>query len=103
MKENQLIPLFKIVGIESERKELYSEFQEFFDSYSEFIDFINMQSRYYPKGILRKTLKENVTNYALNATMNKLRQKLGSDNIEEYTLDDGATFYRIKGENSGGK
>jgi hypothetical protein len=103
MKENQLIPLFKIIGIESERKELYYEFQEFFDTYSEFIDFINMQSRYYPRGILRKTLVENVTSYAINATMNKLRHKLGTENIEEYTLDDGATFYRIKGENFGGK
>lgn len=101
MKDNQLIPLFRIIGIESERKQLYLEFQDLFDAYDEFLEFINMQSRFYPNGIIRKTLQENAANYAVNATINKLRQKLGSDNIEEHTLDDGSTFYRLKGERFG--
>lgn len=99
MKDNQLIPLFKIIGVESQRKELYSEFQEYFDSYNEFIQFINMQSRFYPRGVVRRVFQENVASYALTATMNKLRQKLGEDSILEHTLDDGSTFYQIKGEN----
>lgn len=97
MNDNQLIPLFKIIDNKRELETLFSEYVMFFDEYKEFVDFLKMQLKFYPRGILRKELAENIANYSVNATMNKLRQKLGNDVIKEHITDDGTTFYSMGG------
>lgn len=97
MKDNQLIPLFKIIENKRELETLFSEYVMFFDEYEEFVDFLRMQLKFYPRGIVRRELAENIANYSVNATMNKLRQKLGNDAIKEHTTDGGYTFYSMGG------
>jgi hypothetical protein len=95
MNDNQLIPLFKIIDNKREVETLFSEYVMFFDEYEEFVNFLKMQLKFYPRGILRKELVENIANYSVNATMNKLRQKLGSDAISEHVTEGGTTFYSM--------
>jgi len=97
MNDNQLIPLFKIIENKRELEALFLEYTIFFDEYEEFVNFLKMQAKFYPRGIVRKELAENIANYSVNATMNKLRQKLGNEAIKEHTTESGATFYSMGG------
>lgn len=95
MSDSQLIPLFKIIENKNELNKLFLEYTMFFDEYDEFVNFLKMQLKFYPRGIIRKELSNNITSYSVNSTMNKLRQKLGSDAIKEHTSEDGTTFYSL--------
>lgn len=95
MKENQLIPLYRIVDNEPEMMALYKEYDRLFESLEEFTDFCKMQAKFYPTGITRMVFLENATDYSFNATLLSLRNKIHDGLIKEHTTDDGTTYYTL--------
>lgn len=95
MKDNQLIPLFEIINNDVELAYLHSEYDFFIGNFEEFREFLNMQNKYYPKGILRKQLNENIINYSSSVTITSLMKKMGGGLIKEHTTDDGTTYYSL--------
>jgi hypothetical protein len=95
MKENQLIPLFKIVESDYKIAELHLEYEYFIADFNEFKQFCLMQSKYYPRGVIKKQFNENVVNYCSSVTLTNLMKKLGNGYIKEHTSDDGTTYYSL--------
>jgi hypothetical protein len=95
MKENQLIPLYRIIDSKPEMAALYEEYKRLFESYEEFMDFCKMQVKFYPTGITRMVFLENATNYSINSTILSLKNKLQNGLIKEHTSDDGTTYYSL--------
>lgn len=95
MKDNQLIPLFEIINNDVEIALLHSEYDFFIGNFNEFKQFLQMQSKYYPRGILRKQLSENIANYASSVTITSLMKKMGEGVIKEHVSDDGTTYYSL--------
>lgn len=95
MKENQLIPLYRLLDNKPEMMLLYKDYEKLFESFEEFIEFCRMQSKYYPTGITRAIFFENATEYSVNATMLSLKNKLGNGFVKEHTTDDGTTYYSL--------
>ena len=95
MKENQLIPLYRIIDNKPEMILLYEEYKRLFESLEEFIEFCRMQLKVYPTGITRFVFLENATNYSINTTMLSLKNKISDGLIKEHTTDDGTTYYTL--------
>ncbi len=92
-REFNLIPLHELSAIELE--DLREEFWEYFNDSEQFYDFIEMQIKFYPRGLRRVDFAENVANFAFSNVMNGLRSKLGEGAIKEHQTDSGDLFYSL--------
>lgn len=90
---NNLINISNLSAIETDI--LYCDCAKYFNSAPEFEEYIAMIGTYYPQGIRREELMENMVAYDQARTISSLREKIGQGLIQELQTDDGTLFYRL--------
>jgi len=93
MNDHILIPLHELSAYELET--IYEDFESYFRSQDEFLDFVNMQIKYYPRGVKAKDFGENVASFAMNSAMAALSEKIGLGVVKEHQTDSGDIFYSL--------
>ncbi len=87
------VPLHELTN--EDLDSIYLQFDQYFINRGEYDQFMNMQVKFYPRGIMGRDLTENIANFALTNAMNGLREKLGPGVVKTHQTDSGDLFYSL--------